>query len=61
MNTENGSIKISLRWRRDFQGSGVQACWRSTAGFWDEIAVLQGIKESKHQIMVHIFIIYNCF
>nr|CAH7727962.1 unnamed protein product [Callosobruchus chinensis] len=26
MNTENGSIKISLRWRRDFQGSGVQAC-----------------------------------
>ncbi|KAK4881289.1 hypothetical protein RN001_004608 [Aquatica leii] len=33
MNTGNGSIKTSLSWRRDFQGSGMQACWRSTAGF----------------------------
>ncbi|KAK4872941.1 hypothetical protein RN001_014970 [Aquatica leii] len=29
----NGSIKTSLSWRRNFQGSGMQACWRSTAGF----------------------------
>ena len=44
MNTGNGSIKTSLSSRKDFQGSGMRACWQSTAGFWFEKLLPQGTK-----------------